>query len=266
MKDKRVLVIAPFPMGEEHLALRREQRASTELGPGIAFDYRPVKVSGRNLISPYEWPIGETAVLEAGLAAADEGYDAVCVDTTGDTGVAALRSILDIPVIGAARASFLTAMLLGDRFSIVAMWDRWNDAYRRTIDELGIRHKFASVRDIGATPDNRGLMAGKEDAFPRLAEAARLCVDEDGADVVCLGSTTMHRAYAYLKERLEVPLIDPGPLTYKIAEALLGLGLSHSRRAHGGPAIRVDETLRAMAVSGAASGAGAPITKMLPKR
>lgn len=266
MKDKRVLVIAPFPVGEEHLALRREQCASTEPGPGIAFDYRPVKVSGRNLISPYEWPIGETAVLEAGLAAADEGYDAVCVDTTGDTGVAALRSILDIPVIGAARASFLTAMLLGDRFSIVAMWDRWNDAYRRTIDELGIRRKFASVRDIGATPDNRGLMAGKEDAFPRLAEAARLCVDEDGADVVCLGSTTMHRAHAYLKERLEVPLIDPGPLTYKIAEALLGLGLSHGRRAHGGPTIRVDDTLRAMAVSGAAFGAGAPITKMLPKR
>ena len=262
MKDKRVLVIVPFPVGEEHLALRREQRASTDLGPGIAFDYRPVKVGGRNLISPYEWPIGETAVLEAGLAAADEGYDAVCVDTTGDTGVAALRSILDIPVIGAARASFLTAMLLGDRFSIVAMWDRWNDAYRRTIDELGIGHKLASVRDIGATPDNRGLMAGKEDAFPRLAEAARLCVDEDGADVVCLGSTTMHRAHAYLKERLEVPLIDPGPLTYKIAEALLGLGLSHGRRAYGGPTTRVDDTLRAMIVSGADTS----ITENLPKR
>lgn len=253
MEDKRVLVIVPFPVGEEHLALRREQSASAGLGSGIAFDYRPVKVGGRNLISPYEWPIGETAVLEAGLAAADEGYDAVCVDTTGDTGVAALRAILDVPVVGAARASFLTAMLLGDRFSIVAMWDRWNDAYRRTLDELGIGHKLASVRDIGATPDNRSLMAGKEDAFPRLAEAARLCVDKDGADVICLGSTTMHQAHAYLKERLEVPVIDPGPLACRIVEALLGLGLSHGRRADRGPTVRVDDVLRAMTASGAGS-------------
>jgi allantoin racemase len=27
-----------------------------------------------------------------------------------------------------------------------------------------------------------------------------------------------------------VPVINPGPLTYKLAEAALGLGLTHSRR------------------------------------
>ena len=252
MENGKVLVIVPFPMGEEHLALRREQHASGGLGVRIEFDYRPVKTGGRNLISPYEWPIGETAVLETGLSATEEGYDAVCVDTTGDTGVAALRSVLDIPVIGAARTSFLMAMLLGDKFSVIAMWDRWNDAYRRTVDELGIGHKFASVRDIGATPDNRSLMAGKEDAFPELEEAARLCVEEDGADVICLGSTTMHKAHEYLKDRLEVPLIDPGPLTYRIVQALFGLGLSHSRQAYRGPVTRVDDMIVAMVANGAA--------------
>ena len=73
-------------------------------------------------------------------------------------------------------------------------------------------------------------MSGKEDVFPRLEEAARLCIEEDGADVLCLGSTTMHQAHAYLTDRLDVPVINPGPLTYKIVEALLGLGLSHSRQ------------------------------------
>lgn len=252
MEKRKVLVIVPFPMEEEHLALRREQHESAGLGVRIEFDYRPVKTGGRNLISPYEWPIGETAVLETGLLATEEGYDAICVDTTGDTGVAALRSVLDIPVIGAARTSFLMAMLLGDKFSIIAMWDRWNDAYRRTVDELGIGHKFASVRDIGATPDNRSLMADKEDAFPELEEAARLCVEEDGADVICLGSTTMHKAHEYLKDRLEVPLIDPGPLTYRIVQALFGLGLSHSRQAYPRPVTRVDDMIVAMVANGAA--------------
>ena len=253
MADKKVLVIVPFPVGDEHLAIRRQQHEAMNFGTDIDFHYKPVRVSGRNLISPYEWPIGDTAVLEVGLTAQEEGYDAVCVDTTGDTGINALRAVLDIPVVGAARTAFLTAMLLGDKFSVIAMWDRWNDAYRKTIAELGIAHKFASVRDIGATPDNRSLMSGKEEAFPLLEEAARLCIEEDGADVLCLGSTTMHQAHAYLKERLDVPVINPGPLTYKIIEALLGLGLSHSRQAYKNPIVRVDDMIHGMVDAGATS-------------
>jgi len=42
----------------------------------------------------------------------------------------------------------------------------------------------------------------------------------------------MHEAHAYLAERLPVPVVNPGPLTYKLAETVLGLGLSHSRGAY----------------------------------
>ena len=76
-------------------------------------------------------------------------------------------------------------------------------------------------------------MNGKEDEiFPALATLAERCVEEDRAEVILLGSTTMHQAHAYLAERLPVPVINPGPLSYKIAESLLGLGLSHSRAAY----------------------------------
>ena len=33
-----------------------------------------------------------------------------------------------------------------------------------------------------------------------------------------MGSTTMHQAVPYLSENLPVPVINPGPLTYKLAE------------------------------------------------
>ena len=42
----------------------------------------------------------------------------------------------------------------------------------------------------------------------------------------------MPQAHAYLAERMAVPVINPGPLTYKLAEAILVLGLSHSREAY----------------------------------
>jgi allantoin racemase len=45
----------------------------------------------------------------------------------------------------------------------------------------------------------------------------------------------MHQSHAWLSQRLPVPVINPGPLSYKMAEAALGLGLSHSRQGYPKP-------------------------------
>ena len=227
---KRVLVIVPFPMSSENLAQRRAQLDAVALGPDIAFDFEPVKVAPKNYVSASDMVLAEVGMLEAGLEAERRGYDAVCIDTMSDSGVAALRSELSIPVIGPGRASVLTALMFGNRFSILAMWPHWRHLYARTLTDLGLGEKCASVRWIDAPPDNQGLLAGKEaEIFPKLEAAARRCMEEDGAEVILLGSTTMHQAHAYLAERLPVPVINPGPLSYKLAEAALGLGLTHSR-------------------------------------
>jgi allantoin racemase len=158
-----------------------------------------------------------------------------------DSGVNALRSVLDIPVFGPGRLSFLTALMLGNKFSVLSMWDGWRGLYTKTLSELGLAGKCASIRSIGIQPDNRNLLAGKEDeVHPLLYEAAMKAVEEDGADVICLGSTTMHESHAYLRERLPVPIINPGPLSYKMAEAVLGLGLTHSRKAYPKPLVQKD--------------------------
>ena len=150
-----------------------------------------------------------------------------------DSGVAALRSELSIPVVGPGRAAILTAMMLGNRFSIVTMWERWRHLYDKTLKELGVGHACASIQSLEVVPDNQSLLGGKEDEiFPLLEAVARACIEEDRAEVIVLGSTTMHQAHGYLSERLPVPVINPGPLSYKLAEALLGLDLSHSRAAY----------------------------------
>ena len=56
----------------------------------------------------------------------------------------------------------------------------------------------------------------------------------------------MHQSHAYLTEKIPVPIINPGPVTYKVVEAVLGLGLSQSRQYYKPPIVRVDETLKAM--------------------
>lgn len=228
----RVLVIVPFPMSEENRRSREAQLDAVQLGPGIEFHFRPVRAAPANYTSEHDSVLADISILDVAKSAQAEGYDAVCIDTMSDSGLAAARSLLDIPVIAPGRASMLMALMLGERFSILIMWDRWRHLYRKTLAELDLGARCASIRSIGVTPDNQALLAGKEDrVFPLLLEAAQRCIDEDGAEVILLGSTTMHQAHAYLAERLPVPVINPGPLSYKLAEAALALGLRHSRKA-----------------------------------
>lgn len=243
----KVLVIVPFPMSEENRAQRRTQMDAVALGPDIEFDFESVRIAPRNYVSAADMTIADFGVYEAALDAQQRGYDAVCIDTMSDSGVAALRAELDIPVIGPGRAAMLMALMLGRRFSIIAMWPHWQHLYDKTLAELGLEGQCASVRAIDATPDNQALLAGKEDEiFPLLEAQARMAIDEDGADVIVLGSTTMHQAHGYLAARLPVPVINPGPLTYKLAEAVLGLGLSHSRKAYPASPAPKQDVVRAM--------------------
>lgn len=234
----RVLVIVPFPMDAENLDKRRAQLRSVQLGPGLEFEFRPVRFAPKGYVSQQDSVLADLGILEAGLAAQDEGFDAVCIDTMSDSGVTPLRAALDIPVIGPGRHAILTALMLGDRFSILTMWDKWRHLYAKTLAELGLGDRCASVRPAGLRPDNQSLLAGKEEVvFPALLEAGRRCIEEDGADVIILGSTTMHEAHGFLAERLSVPVINPGPLTYRMAITALRLNHSHARSAYSAPKI-----------------------------
>lgn len=226
----RILVVVPFAMAQDNLLLRKQQLSGTRFGPGIEFVFRPVKAGPANYSSHHDFVLAEVANFEAGCRAQEEGYAAVCIDTMSDSGVAALRSVLDIPVFGPGRVAMLSALMLGDRFSILTMASRWKPLYKKALDELGLHHKCASVRAIEVPADNQSLLSGKEsEVFPLLEAAGRKAIEEDGAEVLILGSTTMHQAHAWLTARLPVPVINPGPLSYQIAVAMLGAGLSHSR-------------------------------------
>lgn len=243
----RILVLVPFPMSPSELANRQLQSNKVTLGPDTSVHYQPVKAAPRTYVSHADYALADVSLLEAGLSAQKDGFDAVCIDTVSDSGVSALRSVLDIPVVGPGRVMFSTALMLGERFSIIAMWKEWFGLYKKVLSEMNLTHKCASMRAIDVTPDNRNLLEGKkEETFPKLLDAAKQCIMEDGADVICLGSTTMHQAGEWLAEQLPVPVINPGPLSYKTAESLCALSLSHSQSAYPNPKIPKQSMLHSM--------------------
>ena len=80
--------------------------------------------------------------------------------------------------------------------------------------------------------------------FAKLREEAEAAIEEDGADVIVLGSTTMHQSAAYLASVLPVSVINPGQVAYKQLELLISLGLTHSKAAFLSPEVGKDADFR----------------------
>ncbi len=243
---RKILVLVPFEMDEQSLSNRRMQSASVKMAPDVTFDYRAVRAGPTTYDTYHDWLLAEVAMLEAGMSAEEEGYSGVCIDTMSDSGMSALRSVLDIPVIGAGLPSYLTALAVGRNFSVLTQWEAWIPLYERGLREYGLDHKCVSMRSIGVRPDLKNLLGGKLEAvLPRLVEEGRRCI-EDGADVIVLGSTTMHQAHPGLASSLPVPVVNPGPTSYKVIESLIDLGLSQSRTAYAKAAEPKTDMIRAM--------------------
>lgn len=233
----KILVLVPFALDESQIANRQAQTREISARPDVTFHFKPVKTGPTSFTSPHDWLLLDIALFEAGLDAQKDGFDAVVIDTVSDSGADALRSVLDIPVLAPGRASLIFSLSLGRRFGVMAQWEPALARYEKVLDEWGLRSRCAGVEHFDSPPDFANLIIGKEDAvLPKMEAACRRLI-ERGADVICLGSTTMHQAHGHLSSVLEVPVVNPGPLSYKLIQAMLSLGLSHSRTAYPKPLV-----------------------------
>jgi allantoin racemase len=242
----RVKFIVPFPLDADGVKLRRAQLPSDLVRPGDTVDFVPAKNAGAWLDSEYDSVLADLLIFEAGLKAEEEGYDAVCIDTMSDSGLHALRSRLKIPVVAPAVASFHLACMLGHKFTVITMWDRWVYLYKKHLNEYHLGERCASLRHINEKPDLSELLTGKEETFRKLEAEAWKAIRDDGADVIILGSTTMHQSQRYLSERLPVPVLNPGLVAYKVAQLLVELKLAHSKTAYPLPQKLKDELIVAL--------------------
>lgn len=243
---KRIKVIVPIPMDEAGVAARASQLPPEMVRAGFEPEFVAVPWGAALGDSYQDMLLMDWTVFQAGIKAEEEGYDAVCIDTVSDSGMYALRSRLSIPVLGPGQVAFHTAMTLGKKFTILTMWEEWFPLYTKTLAEYGIENRVASIRHINTRPDVTELLEGKEEiVFDALKAEAEKAIAEDGADVIVLGSTTMHQSATFLANNLSIPVINPGVITYKLCEVLLDIGLTHSKKAFPNPEVLADENVLA---------------------
>ncbi len=242
--NKRIKVIFPVPLSEHTRELIETQIPKEYVGAEYAVEFVGSKRFMSLADSYYDFYVMDTIILEAGVRAEEEGFDAVCINTVSDSGLYALRARLSIPVIAPGQSSFHIACTLGHKFSILTMWKPWKPMYIKTLRDYQLEDRLASIRHIDTRPDVQELLEGKEDiVFELLEKEGRKAVEEDGADVLVLGSTTMHQSHTYLQKRFSVPVLNPGVIAYKLCEMYLSLGLSHSKTAFPDPENIQDDNL-----------------------
>jgi allantoin racemase len=243
--EHRIKVIVPIPMDAAGVDNRASQLPPAVIAPGFKPEFVAVGWGAALGDSYHDMLLMDWTVFQAGIDAEAEGYSAVVIDTVSDSGLRALRSRLSIPVLGPGEAAFNMAMTLGKKFTVLTMWDEWFPLYEKTLTEYGLWSRVASLRSIRTRPDVTELLAGKEEViFDKLKAEAMAAIEKDGADVIVLGSTTMHQSAAWLAKNLPVPVINPGLVAYKQAELLIQLGLTHSKKAFPSPEVGNDAGIR----------------------
>jgi allantoin racemase len=190
----------------------------------------------RSIESIYDELLSSTGTLELVVAELDN-YDAFVIACYSDhPTIYAVREITEKPVLGIAEATMYIACMLGYKFSIVTTNDEWEPLLWDAVHHYGLSSRCASVRTTGmAVLDLEA--AGEEDTYSMILEGARQAINEDGAEVICLGCAGMAGLDKQLEEILDVPVIDGVVGALKLLEGLVGYGIRTSkRRAYATPA------------------------------
>ena len=242
----KIKIIVPFPLKPDELRRREASIPPHTFSPSVKVKFVAAK-NGEYLDSYYTDLLGEVFVLEEGLKSEAEGYDAVCIDSMSDSALNALRSRLKIPVMSLFIVNAHVACILGHKFSVVTSWKRWLHLYKKNLVQYGLEHKCASLRAIDSKPGFGPISPAKKRETERALEAeCKAAVDEDGADVIILGSATMHEYWSFLAKRSLVPILSPAVVSAKFAEMCIEIGLTHSKKAFPAPLKLHDDWIKRM--------------------
>lgn len=193
-----------------------------------------------SLESEFEESIAVPDTLERIVAAEREGVDAVVIDCMRDPGLGSARELVSIPVVGVAEATMHVASMLGHMFSVVTVLDRLVPAFENLAKVYGLRDKLASVRSVEIPV--LSLAEDGERLLHALIEQSVRAIEDDGAHAIVFGCTGMIGFAEDVGEGLTakgyegVPTIDPIPTGVRVAQALVDLGLTHSKRTYPAPA------------------------------
>ena len=135
----------------------------------------------------------------------DNAADAFVIACFSDPGLLSARETTRKPVFGIGAASYSAALLLGERFGVIAILPASVERQRRAVRMMGLDARYAASLPVGI-----GAASLEGDAVAgRMIEVGRTLVDRHGADVLIMGCAGMAKHREAVEQALGVPVIDP---------------------------------------------------------
>jgi allantoin racemase len=174
------------------------------------------------IASRAEAQIGGAIALEM-LAERHDKFDAAIIAAFGDPGLPAARELFDIPVVGMAEASMITACLVGRRFALVTFSTALGGWFAECVELNGFGDRCCGIRTLA---DAVGSVADvQEEKEELLVELMLRTVADDGADVIVLAGAPLAGLAGKVAARVPVPVVDQMAAAVMQAETLVRLGL-----------------------------------------
>jgi allantoin racemase len=181
----------------------------------------------RSIESIYDELLSSPGTLELAISELDH-FDAFAIACYSDhPTVYALREITDKPVLGIADASMYMACMLGYKFSVVTTNDEWQPLLWDAVKHYGLAERCASVRATGMAV--LSLEEGGESSYELIKGEARLAMEQDGAEVICLGCAGMAGWDKRLERDLGIPVVDGVVAALVLLEGMVGYGVRTSK-------------------------------------
>jgi len=168
-------------------------------------------------------------ILENGLKAEREGYDAFLIGNIFEPGLHALRELLNIPVLGLCEASVHLACLMGASFSVVNVNPKFARRVTENIASYGLASRLVSIDQMAVERAGQFDLAFDDEAarnavIERFRAAARQGLEKGAECVIPAGGIVMAiLADAGIHEVDNAPVVNGLIALVKIAELAAGM-------------------------------------------
>ena len=172
--------------------------------------------------SRMEMVVGDYSSLTL-VAREAEGCDAVIIAASIDSGLRAIKQMLNVPVLGLTEAAIHAACLSGGRFGMVVSSARVGSIMREMVEGYGLSTRLAGIRWLGS--EASAVFSDPEGYATAIAGLVHRLAEEDGADAVVLVGAVMAGMPARIGNAVPVPVIEGVTAAVVLAEGMARLGL-----------------------------------------
>ena len=172
-------------------------------------------------------------MVEGVLQAEREGYDAAVIGCFGDPGIDVVEALVDIPVMGPAKAAIMMAQAIGRRMAFVTL-PYWEKKIEKMLSTYGVGDLTIPNRPCRAFDLPLEEFIDESRVINNFLEIAKTAIC-DGADVIilaCVNTSTL-LTYKEISSVDGVPIVDGAVAALKVAEMLVDwkrAGLWKTRR------------------------------------